>query len=192
MSLPIFSMQPTSWIKFFKNYIRYLIKNHSVAVLPQIFKLKNFDINVDLHWAKLDDSDSMTREDYIGDKFLINWITVGKVPPKHVSTSMLTLISMWSTRSERDEIVYLEIKTCLYIGWHACNNSGPFFMYLVGSSDACEIMKVVMQLLRTFMVGDKVWLRGVRHSGGAFMKFKQPSRCRRWSFFWVFFQIKIN
>jgi hypothetical protein len=127
MILSIFSMQPTSWIKFFKNYIRYLIKNHSVAVLPQIFKHKNFDINVDLHWAKLDDSDSMTREDYIGDKFLINWITVGKVPPKHVSTSMLTLISMWSTRSERDEIVYLEIKTCLYIGWHACNNSGPFF-----------------------------------------------------------------
>jgi hypothetical protein len=125
MILSIFSMQPTSWIKFFKNYIWYLIKNHLVVVLPQIFKLKNCDINVDLHWAKLDDSNSTTRDNYNGDKFLINWIIVGKVPPKHVSTPMMMLISMCSTRSERGEIVYLWAKTCLYIEWHVTTQT-PF------------------------------------------------------------------
>jgi hypothetical protein len=63
--------------------------------------------DIDLHWEI---GDSEARDGYGGCTLLLGWMTMGNVPPKHISTLMLTQGILWSRKSESE-------KWLNYVSW---------------------------------------------------------------------------
>jgi hypothetical protein len=66
--------------------------------------------------VELDDSDGEAWDGYGGDRIQVRWITVGKVPAKHVSTPMLkSVCNRERVKWKVIEIVYFGVKAIAFI-----------------------------------------------------------------------------